>query len=50
MDVDILIHGSPCQDFTKEGKNDINTGRSILYNRTLEIIEKGLHKRPPVVI
>lgn len=24
--------------------------RSILYNRTLEIIEKGLHKRPPVVI
>lgn len=39
MDVDILIHGSPCQDFTKEGKNDINTGRSILYNRTLEIIE-----------
>lgn len=30
--------------------NDINTGRSILYNRTLEIIEKGLHKRPPVVI
>lgn len=20
MDVDILIHGSPCQDFTKEGK------------------------------
>ena len=50
MDVDILIHGSPCQDFTKEGKNDINTGRSILYNRTLEIIESGLHKRPPVVI
>ena len=48
--MDILIHGSPCQDFTKEGKNDINTGRSILYNRTLEIIESGLHKRPPVVI
>lgn len=50
MDIDILIHGSPCQDFTKEGRNDINTGRSILYNRTLEIIESGLHKRPPVVI
>lgn len=50
MDVDILIHGSPCQDFTKEGKNDINTGRSILYNRTLEIINDGLRKRPPVVI
>lgn len=50
MDVDILVHGSPCQDFTKEGKNDINTGRSILYNRTLEIIKDGLHKRPPVVI
>ena len=38
LDVDILIHGSPCQDFSKNGLNNINTGRSILYERTLEII------------
>ena len=36
MDVDILIHGSPCQDFSKNGLNNINTGRSILYEKTLE--------------
>lgn len=50
MNVDILVHGSPCQDFSKAGKNDISTGRSILYERTLEIIEKELHPRPKVVI
>ena len=50
MDVDILIHGSPCQDFSKNGLNNINTGRSILYERTLEIIAKELNKKPKVVI
>lgn len=50
LDVDILIHGSPCQDFSKNGLNNINTGRSILYERTLEIIEKELLKRPKVVV
>lgn len=50
MKVDVLVHGSPCQDFTKEGRNDINTGRSILYNRTLEIIDSGLVERPKVVV
>lgn len=50
MDVDILIHGSPCQDFSKNGLNNINTGRSILYERTLEIIEKELLRKPKVVI
>lgn len=50
MEVDILVHGSPCQDWSKEGHNDVNTGRSILYQRTLEIIDHGLVKRPPVVI
>ena len=50
LDVDILIHGSPCQDFSKNGLNNINTGRSILYERTLEIIEKELLKRPRVVL
>ena len=44
----IIAHN--CQDFTKEGHNDTNTGRSILYQRTLEIIDHGLRKRPPVVI
>lgn len=49
-DVDILIHGSPCQDFSKNGLNNINTGRSILYERTLEIIDKELNKKPKFVI
>lgn len=30
LDPDILIHGSPCVDFSKNGRNNINTGRSIL--------------------
>lgn len=50
LNADILVHGSPCQDWSKNGKNDISTGRSILYERTLEIIEKELHPRPKVVI
>lgn len=50
MDVDILIHGSPCQDFSKNGLNNINTGRSILYERTLEIIEKELLRKPKYVL
>lgn len=50
MDVDLLIHGSPCQDWSKNGLNNINTGRSILYERTLEIIEKELHPRPKFVL
>lgn len=47
---DVLIHGSPCQDFSKNGRNDVSTGRSILYERTLEIIEYELTPRPPIVI
>ena len=39
LNVDILVHGSPCQDYSREGKNDINTGRSILYERTLQILK-----------
>ena len=50
MNVDLLIHGSPCQDWSKNGLNNINTGRSILYERTLEIIEKELHPRPKFVL
>lgn len=50
VDVDILVHGSPCQDFSCAGKNDLSMGRSILYNRTLEIIRDVLPTRPKVVI
>lgn len=50
LDVNVLIHGSPCQDFSKMGLNNINTGRSILYERTLEIIEHELLRKPQVVI
>mgnify|MGYP000889081031 CR=1 FL=1 len=50
MNVDLLVHGSPCQDFSNAGLNNINTGRSILYERTLEIIEKELHPRPKYVL
>lgn len=50
MNVDLLVHGSPCQDWSKNGLNNINSGRSILYERTLEIIEKELNPRPKVVI
>lgn len=28
LNVDLLIHGSPCQDWSNAGLNDINTGRS----------------------
>lgn len=50
LNVDLLVHGSPCQDWSKNGKNDLSTGRSILYERTLEIIEHELHPRPKIVI
>ncbi|EAC8106140.1 DNA cytosine methyltransferase [Listeria monocytogenes] len=50
MSVDLLIHGSPCQDWSKNGLNNINTGRSILYERTLEIIKSELTPRPEKVV
>ena len=57
LNVDILVHGSPCQDYSREGKNDLNTGRSILYERTLQILdphpESGfpeLTRQPKLVI
>lgn len=39
MSPDIVVHGSPCQDWSQEGKNNINTGRSILFERVLQIID-----------
>ncbi|MEF9967797.1 DNA cytosine methyltransferase [Anaerorhabdus sp.] len=50
INVDLLIHGSPCQDFSNAGKNDLKSGRSILYERTLEIIDRELKPRPKYVI
>lgn len=50
MNVDLLVHGSPCQDWSNNGLNDVSTGRSILYERTLEIIEHELNPRPKVVV
>lgn len=50
LNVDLLVHGSPCQDWSSAGLNDVNTGRSILYQRTLEIIEKELNPRPKYVL
>ena len=50
LNVDLLVHGSPCQDFSSAGLNDITTGRSILYQRTLEIIEKELNPRPKYIL
>ena len=51
----LIVHN--CQDFSREGKNDINTGRSILYERTLQILDPNpasgfpeLTRRPKVVI
>ena len=50
LKVDLLIHGSPCVDFSKNGLNDISTGRSILYEKTLEIIENKLLDKPKYVL
>ena len=57
MSPDIVVHGSPCQDFSNEGKNNINTGRSILFERTLQILDPApinsnpeLSRQPKVVI
>lgn len=43
-----IVHN--CQDWSKNGKNNVNTGRSILYEETLAIIDHKLTARPSVVI
>ena len=57
MSPDIVVHGSPCQDFSNEGRNNMNTGRSILFERTLQILDPTpvhgnpeLSRRPKVVV
>lgn len=49
IEIDLLMHGSPCQDFSNAGKNDLSSGRSILYKKTLEIIN-GYFKKPKIII
>lgn len=51
----IIVHN--CQDFSNEGKNNINTGRSILFERVLQILDPNpvnglpeLSEKPKVVI
>jgi len=50
INVDILVHGSPCQDWSNAGLNNVNTGRSILFEKTLDIIEHDLSPRPKIVV
>lgn len=57
MSPDVVVHGSPCQDFSNEGMNDLNTGRSILFERVLRILDPApasgnpeLSRMPKVVI
>lgn len=50
LNVDVLVHGSPCQDFSTAGLNDLESGRSILYQRTLEIIDKELLVKPKYIV
>lgn len=48
--IDLLFHGSPCQDWSNAGKQDLTTGRSLLYLKTLEIIEKQLFPKPKYIV
>lgn len=51
----MIVHN--CQDWSNEGKNNVNTGRSILFERVLQILDPNpidgypeLSRRPKVVI
>lgn len=50
LNVDLLIHGSPCVDFSNANNNDIKSGASMLYMETLDIIENKLNPRPKYII
>ncbi|MGL5268894.1 MAG: DNA cytosine methyltransferase [Spiroplasma sp.] len=50
LNIDLLFHGSPCQDWSNAGGRDLTKGRSLLYLRTLEIIEKELHPKPKYIV
>lgn len=42
--VDLYVFGFPCQDLSVAGKQDLNNGRSLLVNYSLDIIDKLLPK------
>lgn len=51
----MIVHN--CQDFSNEGKNNMNTGRSILFERVLQIIDPEppdgfpeLSRQPKVIV
>ena len=46
-DIDLLCHGSPCQDFSVAGKRDLEKGRSLLYLKTIDIVNDT---KPKIVI
>ena len=50
MKCDVLVHGSPCQDWSKNGLNNVNTGRSILYERTLQILNPNPENGYPELV
>ena len=54
LDVDIVIHGSPCQDFSVAGLGlggeETSGTRSSLLFETIDIIKNRLSKLPSVVI
>ena len=50
MKCDVLVHGSPCQDWSKNGLNNVNTGRSILYERTLQILNPNPESGYPELV
>ena len=50
LNVDLLVHGSPCVDFSRANNNDEKSGASMLYKETLEIIEKRLNPRPKYIV
>lgn len=54
IDIDILFHGSPCQDFSiagqqKGGVEGTGTRSSLLWE-TINIVKNGLNKKPKVII
>ena len=46
MNCDVLVHGSPCQDWSKNGAGNINTGRSVLYERVLQNLDPAPTTHP----
>ncbi|WP_368487160.1 DNA cytosine methyltransferase [Spiroplasma sp. DGKH1] len=48
--IDLLVHGSPCQDWSNAGKKNIESGRSLLFLETIRIIEKELMHKPKYIV